>query len=164
MDLRAASYGGAGVIFLLDRFTKWLIETRVALFETHTVIPGFFAIVHTKNQGAAFGFLNDSAASWRGPLLIGLSMAALIVVAGMLWRPGRLDRWTMLGLTSILGGALGNLVDRIAAGQVTDFLDFYVGNWHWPAFNVADSAIVIGGGLLLLSLIAPRSEQEAART
>ena len=163
MDLRVASYGAAGGVFLLDRFTKWLIETRVALFETNTVIPGFFSIVHTKNRGAAFGFLNESTAPWRGALLIGLSGAVLILVARMLWRPGRLDRWTRMGLTSILGGALGNLVDRARSGQVTDFLDFYIGGWHWPAFNVADSAIVVGAGLLILSLVRPQPAREAAQ-
>ena len=91
-------------------------------------------------------------------MLIVLSIAAVIFVSAMLWRPERLDRTSRWGLALILGGAAGNVIDRIAWGQVTDFLEFYVGGYHWPTFNVADSAIVIGSGLLLVELLRPKRQ------
>jgi signal peptidase II len=155
-------YGLAAGIFALDRLTKFLIETRVSVFDTHTVIPGFFDIVHARNRGAAFSMFADMNSPLRPILLIGVAVAALILVAVMLWNESRLDRPTALGLSLILGGAMGNVFDRIVSGAVTDFLDFYIGDLHWPAFNVADSAIVIGSGLLLLSLIRPKPQQAGA--
>src|SRR5229473_257872 len=155
-------YGLSAAIFGLDRFTKQIIETRVSVLDTHTVIPGFFDIVHARNRGAAFSMFADSNSPWRPFFLIGLSIAALILVAGILRNASRLDRPTAYGLSLILGGALGNVFDRIMSGAVTDFLDFYVGSLHWPAFNVADSAIVIGSGLLLISLLRPKQQTAGA--
>src|SRR5437773_385318 len=155
-------YGLAAAVFALDRITKRIIEARVSVFDTHTVIPGFFDIVHAKNRGAAFSLFADSNSAWRPFFLIGLSLAALLLVAGILRNASRLDRPTAFGLSLILGGALGNVFDRIVSGAVTDFLDFYVGDLHWPAFNVADSAIVIGSGLLLLSLLRPKQQTAGA--
>ena len=126
------------------------------------LLTGFFDIVHAKNRGAAFSLFADSNSAWRPFFLIGLSLAALLLVAGILRNASRLDRPTAFGLSLILGGALGNVFDRIVSGAVTDFLDFYVGDLHWPAFNVADSAIVIGSGLLLLSLLRPKQQTAGA--
>lgn len=151
----------AGVL-AVDRLTKWLIATHVSAFDTLKVIPGFFDIVHSQNRGAAFGLFAESSSEWRSFFLIGVSAAALLVVAGMLWNPCRLHRLTALGLALIFGGAMGNVLDRVAWGTVTDFLLFYVGRLQWPAFNVADSAIVIGSGLLLLDMLRPKGA--AART
>src|SRR5262249_38088861 len=95
-------YGLAGVIFLLDRMTKWIIETHVSAFETHTVIPGFFDIVHARNRGAAFSMFAESNSAWRPFVLIGLSLAALALVAGVLRNASRLDRPTAIGLSLIL--------------------------------------------------------------
>lgn len=155
-------YGLAAIVFTLDRLTKWIIEARVSVFDTHTVIPGFFDIVHARNRGAAFSLFADSTSPWRPFFLIGLSLAALLLVAGILRNASRLDRPTAFGLSLILGGALGNVFDRIVSGAVTDFLDFYIGDLHWPAFNVADSAIVVGSGLLLLSLLRPKQQTAGA--
>lgn len=161
-DIRLKLYGLGAAVFLLDRLTKWIVETRVSMADALPVIPGFFDIVHSRNRGVAFSIFNDSTSPWRTALLIAFSLMALVLVGGMLWRASRLDRMTALGLALILGGALGNLFDRIAWGAVTDFLDFYVGSLHWPAFNVADSAVVIGSGLLLIDLFKPK--REPART
>jgi len=147
---RLMSYGIALAVFAIDRLTKWVIETRVSAFDAHPVIPGFFDIVHSENRGAAFGLFSESRSEWRTTLLVGLSLIALVVLAGMLWRASRLDWRTAVGLSLILGGALGNVFDRLTWGTVTDFLLFYVGSHQWPAFNAADSAIVTGSGLLLL--------------
>jgi signal peptidase II len=155
-------YGISAVIFALDRITKQIIESRVSVMDTHTVIPGFFDIVHARNRGAAFSMFADSTSPWRPFFLIGMSLAALVLVAVILRNTAKLDRPTAIGLSLILGGALGNVFDRIVSGAVTDFLDFYIGALHWPAFNVADSAIVIGSGLLLISLLRPKQQTAGA--
>jgi signal peptidase II len=155
-------YALASIVFALDRLTKRIIESRMSVFDTHTVIPGFFDIVHAQNRGAAFSMFADSTSPWRPVFLIGLSLAALILVAGILRKASSMDKATAIGLSLILGGALGNVFDRIVSGAVTDFLDFYIGTLHWPAFNVADSAIVIGSGLLLLSLLRPKQQPAGA--
>ncbi|MBI1788249.1 MAG: signal peptidase II [Acidobacteria bacterium] len=157
-----AAYGLAAAVFALDRLTKWLIETRVSVLDAIPVIPGFFDIVHARNRGAAFSLLAESDSPWRPFLLIGVSLAALALVGGMLRKAQGLERNTALGLSLILGGAFGNVFDRIVTGAVTDFLDFYIGALHWPSFNVADSAIVVGSGFLLLDLLRPK--RQAART
>src|SRR5438874_13535776 len=155
-------YGLSAAIFAVDRITKQVIETRVSVFDTHTIIPGFFDIVHARNRGAAFSIFAESTSPLRPFFLIGLSLAALILVAGILRHASRLDKPTAIGLSLILGGALGNVFDRIVSGAVTDFLDFYIRDLHWPAFNVADSAIVIGSGLLLVSLLRPKQQPAGA--
>jgi signal peptidase II len=157
-ELRLKAYGAAALVLALDRITKWIIESYVSAMDTHHVIPGFFDIVHSQNRGVAFGILNDSTSEWRTTLLIVASLAAVVFVSAMLWRPDRLDRASLWGLALILGGAAGNVFDRIMWGRVTDFLEFYIGDYHWPTFNVADSAIVIGSGLLLLDLLRPKRQ------
>jgi signal peptidase II len=159
---RAVSYGLAAAVFAIDRMTKWVIETRVGSFDTHVVIPGFFDIVHSENSGAAFGLFAESSPEWRTVVLIGFSAIALVALTVMLWRTSRLDGLTATALALILGGALGNVFDRLRWGTVTDFLLFYVGRYQWPAFNAADSAIVIGSGLLLLEFLKPK--RQPART
>jgi len=158
LDLRLKAYGAAVAVFAVDRFTKWLIETHVSFLDTLRVIPGFFDIVHAQNRGIAFSLFSDSPAEWRTLILPLFALSAVIVVTGILWRAERLDRFSVAGFALILGGAAGNLFDRIVWGRVTDFLDVYVGDYHWPTFNVADSAVVIGSGLLLLELLRPKRQ------
>ena len=160
VDRRWIAYGAAAGVFVLDRLTKRLVEARIGFEDTVKVIPGFFDIVHSQNRGVAFGIFNDSAFEWRTALLVAASLAAAVVVSWILRHPERLDRAVFWGLVLVLGGALGNVYDRIVAGQVTDFLLFYLGDYQWPAFNVADSAIVVGSGLLLLDLV--RSARKTA--
>jgi signal peptidase II len=157
-DLRIKAYAAAAGVFALDRITKWIIESRMSFTETYKVIPGFFDIVKSQNRGVAFGILNDSTSEWRTTLLVLASIAAVLVVSVVLWRAHRLDRLLLWGLALILGGAAGNVFDRMVWGRVTDFLLFYIGQYQWPAFNVADSAIVIGSGLLLLDQFRPRRQ------
>jgi signal peptidase II len=159
-DVRLKAYAAAAVVFALDRFTKWLVEQRVSFADTFPVIPGFFEIVHSQNRGVAFGIFNDSTSQWHTAALVFLSVAAVVVVSTVLWNAARMDRLSMWGLALILGGASGNVFDRLLRGQVTDFLEFYIGPYHWPTFNVADSAIVIGCGLFLLDSM--RSKRQAA--
>ena len=162
IDSRWKAYGLSAAVFAVDRITKSVIEARVSAFDVHPVIPGFFDIVHSQNRGVAFGLMNDSTSAWRTVVLIVFSAAALLLVAGLLWRASRLDRWTATGLALILGGAAGNLFDRILWGRVTDFLEFYIGDLHWPTFNIADSCIVIGSGLLVLELLRPKRQPAGA--
>ena len=147
-------------VFALDRVTKALIEARVTAWDNFPVIPNFFSIVHTRNRGAAFGFLNDSNSPWRGVILIGVAAIVMAMVAGMLWQSFRSREpqtaWLQAGLALVLGGAAGNMFDRVVAGSVTDFLLFYWGDTQFPAFNVADSAITCGAICLFMDM--PRAK------
>ena len=142
----------AAGVFLADRLTKTLIESGMTLNQSHAVIPGFFHIVYAKNQGIAFGLFADSSSGLKTFVLVFLSSLALAGVALLLWTSDPSAAKLSFGLSLILGGALGNLFDRVQYGSVVDFLDFFVHNYHWPAFNLADSAIVVGGALLLLHM------------
>jgi signal peptidase II len=157
-DLRLKAYGAALAVFALDRFSKWLIESHVSFTDTFRIIPGFFDIVHSENRGVAFGLFNDGATNWSTGLLSLFALIAVLVIAALLWNGARLDRLSLAGLSLILGGAAGNLFDRIVWGHVTDFLEFYIGDYHWPTFNLADSAIVIGSGLLLIELLRAKRQ------
>lgn len=159
VDVRFKAFAVAGAVLVLDRITKWIVETRVSFLDSLRVIPGFFDIVHTENRGAAFSLFNDSTSEWRTWLLLVFSLAAVILVGGfILQRAAKMDRLSLAGFALILGGAAGNAIDRLVWGRVTDFLDFYLGAYHWPAFNVADSAIVIGCALLLLQAMYPKRQ------
>ena len=159
-DPRIRAYSLAALIFAADRLSKWVIESKVSVFDTIRVIPGFFDIVHSENRGVAFGMFNDSTSPWRTGVLVVASAAAVVVVSVMVWRSQQLDRRSLWGLSCILGGAAGNVFDRIVWGRVTDFLDFYIGSYHWHTFNVADSAVVVGSGLLLLDLLRPKRQAQ----
>ena len=157
-DLRYKAYAAASAVCALDRLTKWAVETWVSMADTYSVIPGFFAIVRTQNRGVAFGLLDNSAGEWQSTLLVAVSLLAVVLLSALLWNPRRLEPRSLWGFSLILGGAAGNVFDRIVWGRVTDFLLVYIGRYQWPAFNVADSAIVIGSGLLLLDLLRPKRQ------
>jgi signal peptidase II len=143
----------AAVVVVLDRLTKGLIKAHVSDYGSITVVPGLFNIVHTENPGIAFGMLANAPGPWRDVLLIGFSAVVLVAISIMLLRPGS-QRDTVLrtALAFILGGAFGNLYDRIVNGTVTDFIEVHAGQHYFPAFNVADSAITVGACLLLLDM------------
>ncbi|MFZ0959542.1 MAG: signal peptidase II [Terriglobia bacterium] len=143
----------AAAVFAADQLTKHLVERRLPDGAVVRVIPGFFNLITTKNSGAVFGLFNDSTASWKTPLLIAVSAILLIVVVFVVARTRRLHWGSAIGLSLILGGALSNLFDRMRTGLVEDFLDFYIRSYHWAAFNLADSAIVIGAGFLILQVL-----------
>jgi signal peptidase II len=150
-------------VIVLDIWTKWLVLRKIDLHETVEVIPNFFQLVHVRNTGAAFG-IGANAASKLVPLLLNIGALAVFgVVVVYALRSAVTDRVLQTGLHLILGGAIGNLLDRFRFGYVVDFLDVYIGAHHWPAFNVADSAICIGIGLLFLDMRKkPESETETA--
>jgi len=149
-------------VLLLDRITKWAIAQTIPLEDTINIIPGFFRLTHLENTGAAFSLFADSSSPFRTTLLIAFSVAALSVVSVLLWKDRRVFHSGTLALSLILGGAIGNLWDRIANGKVTDFLDFYIGIHHWPPFNVADSAIVVGALLLFMRMLRKDHHPQAA--
>jgi signal peptidase II len=167
VSTRTAPVLVAAVVFVLDRITKLWIEGNVSVFESFSVIPGFFDIVHTKNRGAAFGMFADSEHPLRSFFLVGVSLAVLVFIGIALLRPGKsgltATPLTILGLSLVLGGALGNVYDRIVHGQVTDFLEFYYRDYRFAAFNIADSAITVGAGLLILDMWRSR-KTDAAKT
>jgi signal peptidase II len=151
----------AGAVLLLDRLTKWLVAQKIELNDAVDVIPGLFRLTHLQNEGAAFSLFADSASPWRLGILILFSMLALAVVSVFLWKNGNVLNGTAIALSLVAGGALGNLWDRVFSGRVTDFLDFYLGSHHWPPFNVADSAIVIGGLLLISKIVFAQQKEKA---
>jgi len=148
------------IVVLLDRWTKHIVAQRISLYSHIQIIPGFFRLTHTENTGAAFSLFADSTAPWKSALLIGFSVIALAVVSVLLWKNNHAHIVTGIGLSLIMGGAVGNLWDRVARGRVIDFLLFYVKRYQWPVFNLADSAIVVGAGLLVLEILFARSHAE----
>jgi signal peptidase II len=158
---RAATLAGA--VLVLDLLSKWLVMARLELWESRPVIAGFFDLVHATNKGAAFGFLNRVDITWQTAFLIAVNLAAVALMLHILRRASERETFLVTGLGLILGGALGNLIDRIRFGQVVDFLDFYVGDWHWPAFNVADMGISLGAFCLILSLYQKKPHASGTR-
>jgi signal peptidase II len=145
------------VVVGFDRLTKLWITGALDHGEAIHVVPGFFSIVHVRNPGAAFGLLAGAGSPWREIALVSVSTAAVLGFAWMLHRMPRHAVAERAATAAVIGGALGNLYDRVKYGEVVDFVDVYVGAWHWPAFNVADSAITIGIAVLILK--AFRSEE-----
>jgi signal peptidase II len=137
-------------IVVLDQITKAYIDSRFALYESVTLIENFFAITYVRNKGAAFGVLSDSA--YRIPFFIFVSVAASVAILWYLARLREEQRPVRFALALILAGAVGNLIDRIRFGEVIDFIDVHWYHYHWPAFNVADSAITVGVAILLFDM------------
>jgi signal peptidase II len=139
-------------ILLADAWTKWMVTRKIELYDSVTLIPNLFSLVHVRNTGAAFG-IGANANSRLVPLLLnGGAIAVFCVVVIYALRTAITDRVLQTGLHLIVGGAIGNLLDRVRFGYVVDFLDVYFRDHHWPAFNVADSAICIGIALLFLDM------------
>jgi signal peptidase II len=143
-------------VIILDQLTKAWILATLRLHEGFPVIDGFFNIVHVRNPGAAFGFLAGVSPVFRSVFFLSVTLAAIVLILHYL-RGSRNDEPSqVISLALIMAGAAGNLIDRVRFGEVVDFLDVYVGTHHWPAFNVADSAITLGVGLLLFEALFRR--------
>jgi len=150
-------------VVVLDQWTKWLIEVHLPRTASQPVIGGFLNLTHVQNTGVAFGLFAQHGADGGSWLLVALGVIALVaVMVYFRYAPAR-NRLLLSSLALIVGGAVGNLIDRLASGGVTDFIDVYVGSHHWPAFNVADSAITVGICLMLLDsfFAQPRLEEPA---
>jgi len=142
-----------GVVCILDQATKALVVATIAVYQTIAVIPGFFNLTHIYNPGGAFGFLSGSTSGLRHLFFLVSSFAAMGLILFLYAKTPPKQRLLELGLSLILGGACGNIIDRIRIGRVIDFLDVYIKDLHWPAFNVADSAITIGIALFVYHLL-----------
>ena len=147
-------------VVLLDRITKLAVAKNISLHDSIQIIPDFFRLTHVENRGAAFGLFADSPSEWKVAVLVLFSVVALVIVTALLWRNSHSMNTTGIGLSLILGGAIGNLWDRLFSGRVVDFLLFYIGQYQWPAFNVADSAIVVGAGLLVIEILFTKAPAE----
>jgi len=158
--MRTYLFLGSMAVFLLDQATKWAIVAAIPLHDSIQIIPRFFRLTRVENPGAAFGIFSENPSEWTASLLILFSLAALAVVSRLLWRNSHTLTALGIALALILGGALGNLWDRLVDGHVVDYLDFYLGNYHWPAFNVADSAIVVGALILVLEILFSKSASQ----
>jgi signal peptidase II len=147
----------AALVVFADRVTKIAIRHTFGFGDNLSIVDGLLRLVHTENPGAAFGILAEGNAVLRSIILVGVSGVVLLFVARALWNAGRdsLSPVNRTGLALILGGAAGNLYDRLVHGSVTDFIEVYYHSWSFPAFNVADSAITVGAVLLLFDVFRP---------
>jgi signal peptidase II len=145
-------------VLALDQWTKWLVETHVALHDSREIVPGVVYLSHVRNTGVAFGLFASHGGSPASRILSVLSLAALLLVGWFFWRTPSRSRLLLAALAMVLGGAFGNLLDRVSTGAVTDFVGVYLGSYRWPDFNVADSAISVGIALMLLDSFRPRPE------
>jgi signal peptidase II len=140
-------------ILALDQYTKYEVQQRIHLYQTIPVIKGFFNLTHLRNTGGAFGILGGGRGGIGSFFFIGFSLLAVGIILFLFYKLKEGERTLSLSLSLILSGAMGNLIDRIRYGEVVDFLDFYIRSYHWPAFNIADSGITIGIGLMALQLL-----------
>jgi signal peptidase II len=151
----------SGLVLMLDQFSKWLANSALALGESIVLMP-MVAITKAYNYGAAFSFLG-SASGWQRWFFIVLAVVVSSVLLVWLARLAQHERGTALALSLILGGAVGNLIDRVLYGYVIDFIDVYYHAWHWPTFNIADSAITLGAGLLILDALVGNRQVSGGR-
>ena len=159
-DKRGLVFAISALVVLIDRITKHIVAVQLPNGQAHTVIPGVFRISDVHNTGAAFSMFaeNASPVTVRN-ILIAFSVIAVVILFGMLWRVGRYVSVTSVALALILGGAFGNLYDRVRYHYVIDFLEVHIVRYHWPDFNVADSCIVIGACLLLIEIFRPQPQR-----
>ncbi len=149
----------SALVIIIDQLTKRVVDTSMSLYQSIELAP-YFQLTYLRNQGAAFSFLSG-AGGWQRWFFIGLAVAASVFICFWLKKLNRTQRWEAIAWSLVLGGALGNLIDRILYGYVIDFLDVHAGEWHWPAFNVADSAITAGVIMLLLDSFKPQPQKLA---
>jgi signal peptidase II len=146
----------AAAVLVADQLSKFAIDHALAGGEVREMIPGLFNLVRTDNRGVAFGILANAQSGWLTLLLIVFSLLVMLMLAWLLAGGHIRSELGQAGIALILGGAAGNVVDRVLRHSVVDFLDFHLGGYHWPAFNLADSAIVVGAAMVILSLLAER--------
>jgi signal peptidase II len=153
----------AAVVFIADQATKLVVRATIDPRASIPILDGFINLVHVRNPGAAFSFLAQAPAWFRGPFFLGITIIAVVVLLYVIARAPAEDRLVRIALGGVLGGALGNLLDRLIYGEVTDFVDVHWHDYHWPAFNVADSSITLAViAVVIQALFSGRpSEAEA---
>jgi len=147
-------------IIFLDQATKLWIDASMVLHASFPVIDGFFNITYVRNPGAAFGFLAGAPRVFRSLFFLAVTILAIVLILYYLYKNPDGGPLLTIALALILAGAVGNMIDRVRLGEVIDFLDVYIGQAHWPAFNVADSAICVGAAVLFLALVNQGKEQK----
>ena len=155
--------GWLGLILIADQLTKFIVDQTMPLHHSIPVIDNLFSLTYIRNTGAAFGLLAGSPATFRLPFLLLFSLSAIGFILTMLKRLPDRETGLITALAFILGGAIGNLIDRLAYGEVIDFLDFYWSRFHWPAFNLADSFITVGVLITVYYLVKPKGADPFAR-
>ena len=148
-------------VVVADQWSKWLIEEHLQPLASQAVLPGFLDLTHVRNTGVAFGLFAARGNLWGTFALMALGLGAMVVIGLYFHRTANGERLLLGSLALILGGALGNLIDRLFAGGVTDFIDFYYGSYHFHTFNLADSAITIGIVLMALDALFRRGAEPA---
>jgi signal peptidase II len=148
------------IVVALDQITKLAVVNGLRVYDSVPVVPGFFNLVHVRNRGMAFGFLNQHNIGFGFYFLVGVSLGAIALLVLWSLKLRESDTLTCVGLSLILGGAIGNLIDRVRLQEVIDFLDFYFRSYHWPAFNLADSAITVGTFWIAIRLFFHHSSDE----
>ena len=143
----------SSLIVIVDQLTKFIIVKHLVLGQTIQAIPGVFNITHVQNPGGAFGFLANLSPGMRTLIFLFISSLAVGLIFYFYIKTPRSQAWLAAGFALIFGGAIGNLIDRVRFGVVIDFLDFYIHKYHWPAFNIADSAISVGIGIFVFHLV-----------
>jgi signal peptidase II len=150
-----------GVVLVLDQFTKYLVEKSIRMYDVIPVLPGFFNLTHVRNKGAAFSLFSTMPNGFRSAFFITVTLVAVAALAVLISKTG--ERLLVAAFSLIAGGAVGNVIDRIRFGEVVDFIQWYYRSFYWPSFNVADSAISIGVGLLVIDMII-RKPQDTTKT
>ncbi|MDL2269186.1 signal peptidase II [Desulfosarcina sp. OttesenSCG-928-A07] len=146
-------FGISGIVIILDQITKLAVLKTIPLHHAISVIPGFFNLTHIHNPGGAFGFMADGSEMIRTLLFIGVTLFAMAVMIYFYRSTPKRYPWLASALAMVFGGAAGNFIDRVHLGEVVDFLDVYIGPYHWPAFNIADSAITIGLAIFIIHVL-----------
>lgn len=149
-------YTIALTVIILDQLSKFIVQQKLDPGQIIPIIPSFFNLTYVLNPGAAFGFLSGASAAFRGPFFITISVLAVLFILYYRSHHRGMGVVPSVALALILGGALGNLIDRLRLGMVVDFLDFYYRSYHWPAFNLADSAITVGVALMVFEIVMDR--------
>lgn len=150
----------AGAVIAADQLTKWWVLHAIAAYETIRIVPGLFNLIHVQNPGGAFGLFAAPNSNVRGLFFILFSIIAVALILYLYRSTSIRHKWLLTGFSLIVGGAIGNLIDRLRFGRVVDFIDLYIGNLHWPAFNIADSAITVGMIIFAIYLITKKYPDE----
>jgi signal peptidase II len=163
-SVRALYLWIAALVVTVDQITKALVDRLMELHESREIIAGLVRLTYVRNRGAAFGVLSDAELPYQAWIFAAVSVAALFAIGVYAWRLPAASRLPRLALALVIGGAFGNLVDRVRLGYVIDYVDVFWGRYHWPAFNVADSCITIGVALLVVDMLRhPRSQPDGPR-
>lgn len=145
-------------VLVLDQVTKYLVMKFIPWHGAVRVIPGFFDLTYVRNPGAAFGILSGDHGTWRTVFFVGITLVALGVIAVLIRKAH--ERLLIVAFSLIAGGAIGNLIDRVRFGEVVDFIEWYYRSYHWPTFNIADSAISVGVGLLVVDMFLKKPQDK----